>query len=165
MILLGSSPPPHAWKRFSIWIPWLLRPIIALAESIIYHPLLSPPMNWIILCLAPPWTESKLPWFGLNEPSIEGMMMSCSLMNNETHQNNSNLICTDWQYTGNRWDVPTDNILETGGMHWLTIYWKQVGCTDWQYTGNRWDVLTDNILETGEMYQLTMYCKQVGCTD
>jgi len=49
----GAKPPPHALKRFNILIPWRLRPIIAPAESTVYYPLFSPPMNWIILSLAP----------------------------------------------------------------------------------------------------------------
>jgi len=64
----GGAKSPHAWKRFNIWIPWLLRPIIARAESIFYHPLFSPPPPHEVVHLLfcpPPWTDTKLrPWQG-----------------------------------------------------------------------------------------------------
>jgi len=59
MMILGGAKRFHAWKRFNISKPWLLRPIVAPAEYIFYHPLFSPTMNWIILCFAPPPHELK----------------------------------------------------------------------------------------------------------
>jgi len=59
MILLGAivakPPPPLCMETFQYLNTLVLHPIIASAESLLYHPLFCPPpMNWIILCLAPP---------------------------------------------------------------------------------------------------------------
>jgi len=43
--------PKETFKYFNTLV---LRPTIASAQSIYYHNLFSHPMNWIILCLAPP---------------------------------------------------------------------------------------------------------------
>jgi len=48
---LGGVKPPMHDETFQYLNTLVLRPIIALAESIFYHPLFSP--YWIILCLAP----------------------------------------------------------------------------------------------------------------
>jgi len=52
IILLGPPPPMHG--NVSMFEYPGFASNHSAAESIFYHPLFCPPLNWIVLCLAPP---------------------------------------------------------------------------------------------------------------